>query len=73
MRQDPNSAPVPGPAARHDKPVARLVPEGGPNSPDIRLGVAGLRELQARIQKRTRGKVRLSDAEVRAAIEEGRA
>jgi hypothetical protein len=72
MRRDPKSAPVPGPAARHDKPVARLVREVGPNLADIRLGVAGLRELQARIQKRTHGKARLSDAEVRVAIGEGR-
>jgi prevent-host-death family protein len=57
---------------RHDKPVARIVPEGGPNLNDIRMGVSALREVQEAIQKRTRGKAPLSDAEVRAAIDEGR-
>ena len=57
---------------RHDKPVARMVPEGGRNLSDIRLGVMGLREVQEAIEKRTKGKARLSDAQVRAAIEEGR-
>jgi prevent-host-death family protein len=57
---------------RHDKPVARMVPEGGRNLSDIRLGVMGLREVQEAIKKRTKGKARLSDAQVRAAIEEGR-
>jgi prevent-host-death family protein len=57
---------------RHDKPVARMVPEGGRNLSDIRLGVTGLREVQEAIEKRTKGKARLSDAQVRAAIEEGR-
>jgi prevent-host-death family protein len=57
---------------RHEKPVARIVPEGGRNLADIRLGVTALRVVQAEIQKRTRGKPRLSDAEVKAAIDEGR-
>jgi hypothetical protein len=50
--------------------VARLVPEGMPRLDEVRLAVSGLRELQARIRRRTRA--RLSDREVRAAIEEGR-
>jgi prevent-host-death family protein len=57
---------------RHEKPVARMVPEGGRNLADVRLGVTGLREVQEAIQKRTKGKAGLSDAEVRAAIDEGR-
>lgn len=57
---------------RHDKPVARIVPEGGPNLNNIRKGVSALREVQEAIQKRTKGKAPLSDAEVRAAIDEGR-
>jgi prevent-host-death family protein len=56
---------------RHDKPVARLVPEGVPRLDEVRRAVSGLRELQSRIRRRTRA--RLSDREVRAAIEEGRA
>jgi prevent-host-death family protein len=55
---------------RHDKPVARLMPEGRPRAEDVRAAVAGLRDLQQRIRKRS--KVRLTDREVRAAIEQGR-
>jgi prevent-host-death family protein len=55
---------------RHDKPVARLMPEGRPRAEDVREAVQGLRDLQQRIRKRS--KVRLSDREVRSAIEQGR-
>jgi prevent-host-death family protein len=55
---------------RHDKPVARLVPEGAQRLDDVRRTVAGLRELQQRIGRRSKGK--LSDRDVRTAIEEGR-
>jgi prevent-host-death family protein len=57
---------------RHDKPVARVVPEGGPRRDEVREAVAGLRGLRQQIQRRTRGRGRLSDREVRAAIDEGR-
>lgn len=57
---------------RHEKPVARIVPEGGRNLAEIRMGVAALRQVQEAIQKRSKGKTALSDAEVRAAIDEGR-
>lgn len=57
---------------RHEKPVARMVPEGVPNLIDIQAAVAGLRQLQQDILRRTHGKAQLSDAEVRAAIDEGR-
>jgi len=55
---------------RHDKPVARLVPEGARRLDEVRQAVQGLRELQQRIQSRTR--VKLSRREVRSAIDEGR-
>lgn len=55
---------------RHDKPVARIVPEGRPKLEDVRRAIAGLRELQEKIQQR--GGERLTDEEVRSAIEEGR-
>ncbi len=55
---------------RHDKPVARLVPEGAQRGDDVRCAVAGLQELQRQIGKRSKAK--LSDREVRAAIDEGR-
>ena len=55
---------------RHDKVVARLVPEGPQRLDEVRRAVSGLRDLQSRIRRRSRAK--LSDREVRAAIEEGR-
>ena len=55
---------------RHDKPVARLVPEGAHRLDDVRLAVAGLRELQQRIRRRSKAK--LSKRDVRKAIDEGR-
>jgi prevent-host-death family protein len=55
---------------RHDKPVARLIPEGAARVDDVRRGVQGLRALQRHIRKRSKSK--LSDADVRAAIAEGR-
>ena len=55
---------------RHDRPVARLVPEGAQRLDEVRRAVAGLRELQQRIGRRSRAK--LSDRDVRSAIDEGR-
>jgi prevent-host-death family protein len=55
---------------RHDKPVARLIPEGAQRLDEVRRSVQGLRDLQQRI--RHRSKARLSSGEVRSAIEEGR-
>ena len=55
---------------RHDKPVARLVPEGTQRADDVRRAVAGLRELQQQIHRRSKAK--LSNREVRSAIDEGR-
>lgn len=55
---------------RHDKPVARLVPEGVQRQDDVRRSVEGLLDLQQRIRRRTRA--RLTDREVRSAIDEGR-
>lgn len=57
---------------RHDRPVARIVREGTPNLESVQRSVEGLRQLQQRIRKRTRGRSSLSPAEVRAAIEHGR-
>ncbi|MGE0462551.1 MAG: type II toxin-antitoxin system Phd/YefM family antitoxin [Vicinamibacterales bacterium] len=55
---------------RHDKPVARLIPEGAQRSDEVRRSVDGLRDLRQRIRRRS--KARLTDREVRAAIEHGR-
>jgi prevent-host-death family protein len=55
---------------RHDKPVARLIAEGAPRPDDVRRSVEGLRDLQRRIRQRSRA--RLTDRDVREAIEHGR-
>lgn len=55
---------------RHDRPVARLVPEGAQRHDEVRRAVAGLRELQQSIRRRSKAK--LSDRDVRSAIDEGR-
>jgi len=57
---------------RHDKAVARLVREGAPRLDEVRQAVAGLQALQRQIAGRKRSGARLSDREVRSAIEEGR-
>ena len=57
---------------RHEKPVARLVPEGGRRLQEIQRAVTSLRELQRQIHARTKGTGGLSAAEVRSAIDEGR-
>jgi len=57
---------------RHDKPVARMVPEGGRKLSAVRQAVAELQQLQDRIRARTKGRGPLADAEVRSAIEAGR-
>ena len=57
---------------RHDRPIARVVREGAPNLDSVKRSVEGLRQLQQRIRKRSRGRAALSPAEVRAAIGHGR-
>ena len=57
---------------RHEKPVARIVSEGRRRLSAVRSAVNELKRLQERIHARTKGKTRLSDSEVRSAIEEGR-
>lgn len=56
---------------RHDKPVARLVPEGRASDEDLRETVTGMRHLRAKIAAR-KGSRRLSDGEIRSAVGEGR-
>ena len=57
---------------RHDKPVARIVPEGMPSLVTVREAIAGLEALRAQILDRCGGRASLTDAEARAAIEDGR-
>jgi prevent-host-death family protein len=56
---------------RHEKAVARLVPEGGPNLADIRQAVAELRASRSLMAKRHRARP-LTDREIKDAVEEGR-
>jgi prevent-host-death family protein len=57
---------------KHDKPVARLIPEGRASLESVRHAVADLRELRNQIRTRTRGKSNVSFAEFKSAVEEGR-
>ena len=56
---------------RHDKPVARIVPEGRSSLEAAKRSVSELRELRASMAKR-RGNRLLSTRDVVAAINKGR-
>ena len=56
---------------RHDKPVARIVPEGVVGAAAGKRAAAAVLELQNSISRRSKG-TRLSNAEARSAIEDGR-
>lgn len=57
---------------RHEKPVARLIAEGGKNLADIRRAAEGLEELQKKIADSSKGKGAPGWKEFKSAIEEGR-
>lgn len=57
---------------RHDKPVARIVPEGRGSVEEVRAAVEALRKLRASIAARHSPKEGLSDEEIRSLIDEGR-
>ncbi len=57
---------------RHEKPVARLIPEGRPSREEIRQAVNGLRDLRRQIALRVKRKANLTKQDVKAFIEEGR-
>jgi prevent-host-death family protein len=57
---------------KHDKPVARVIPEGSKNLTDVRNAIAGLRSLREDIRTRMKGRNALTNADVKSAIEEGR-
>ena len=57
---------------RHERPVARLVPEGIGGLKVVAEAVAGLRQLRERIAADNAGKRKLTYAEVKSSIEEGR-
>jgi prevent-host-death family protein len=56
---------------RHDKPIARLIPEGRPSLDKVRQAVAGMRALRAEMAQR-KGFKPITDKEIRDAINEGR-
>jgi len=56
---------------RHDKPVARIIPEGGPRIDEVRQAVAELRSLREGMAKRP-GFRAITDREIRDAIRLGR-
>lgn len=56
---------------KHDKPVARMVPEGRASLNEVRRAVKNLRALRDRIGQR-KGFKPLSDKEIRQSIRAGR-
>ena len=56
---------------RHEKAVARLVPEGGANLEHTRQAVAELRASRSLIAKR-RGFKPLTDRDIKDSVEQGR-
>lgn len=57
---------------KHDKPVARMVPEGRPRLTAVREAVARLRTLRAGIAARTQGSPKLSFEDFKSAVQAGR-
>jgi len=57
---------------RHDKPVARIVPDGRTRLDDVRAAAAALRGLRQRIAKRRGNKPALTHAQIVRLIQEGR-
>jgi prevent-host-death family protein len=57
---------------RHEKPVARLIPEGGHSLDEIRRAAEGLEFLQREIAVFCEGKPSVSWKEFKSFVEEGR-
>ncbi len=56
---------------RHDKPVARMIPEGGSSLDTVRQAAQNLRKLSQEIAQQ-KGFKPITDKEIRDAINEGR-
>jgi prevent-host-death family protein len=56
---------------RHDKPVARIVPEGDASLERVRRAIDSMRETRRRMASR-KGFKPITDQEIREAINEGR-
>ena len=57
---------------RHEKPVARLIAEGGKNLGDIRRAAEGLEALQNEIAQSGKGRKGVSWEDFKSAVEAGR-
>jgi prevent-host-death family protein len=57
---------------RHDKPIARIIPEGRHSREDIRRAIAGLRDLRQQIARRSSGKPKLTSRQIKGFIDQGR-
>jgi prevent-host-death family protein len=57
---------------RHEKPVARLIAEGGRSLAEVRRAAEGLEALQKEIALSTPGKRAVSWKEFKSMVEEGR-
>ena len=57
---------------RHDKPVARIIPEGRNSQEEIHAVIVGLRHLRQQIARRNAGKAKLTARDIKSFIEEGR-
>jgi prevent-host-death family protein len=57
---------------RHEKPVARIVPEGRSTLGEVRVAAAGLRRLRDRIAKRRGDKPTPTHAQIVRLIQDGR-
>jgi prevent-host-death family protein len=57
---------------RHEKPIARLVPESGPRLEQTERAAFGLEALQEEIAANTSGKARVSWKQFKTFVEEGR-
>ena len=56
---------------RHEKPVARMIPEGRPALAQVRRAVKELRDLRQEMAKRS-GFKPITDKEIRDAVRQGR-
>jgi prevent-host-death family protein len=57
---------------KHDKPVARLIPEGPRDLKAVRKAATGLRALRQQIAIRNKNRTNPTAAEIKSWIEEGR-
>ena len=57
---------------RHDRPVARIIPADGSDLRGVHAAVKGLREVRRAIASRRARSPVLTDAHVKALIDEGR-